>query len=428
MEPIITAALIAAVIFLLILSGFFSASETAYTGLSRTRLKSMDPDGTNRGVQRALKNYEEFDRLLTTILVGNNIVNIASSTICTALLCDYLGATWGTVAATILMITVLLIVGEITPKTLAKRNPEKMAIFLSRAIAYTMRVLKYITTVFMKVTRSVTYVAGAEEESGPSITEEELSVMIDEIQQEGTLEKNESELIKSAMEFDDITVGEICTPRVDVVSVSITTDIESLKALFISTEFSRIPVYEGSVDRIIGAVFFKDFFMKYSSKKQFRVTDMIRPVKFVPKDASLDRVMRELQKSKIHMAIVLDEFGGTYGIVTMEDILEELVGEIWDESDDVKRAFVRESDTQYMVLGDANIAEVMTDLGLNFDPENYTSGTVGGYIAYKLEKVPVVGDSVDCGDAIITVRSVRSRRVKETTFTIKPQMPEEAEN
>lgn len=423
MDTLVLLLLVAAVIVLLILSGFFSASETSYTGLNRTRLKSMDPDVTDKRIQRTLQNYDQFDRLLTTILVGNNMVNIASSTICTMIMVNYLGDTWGTVAATILMITVLLVVGEITPKTVAKRNPEKMAIRLSGAIALSMRILKYITSVFMKVTQGVNHVAGTETES-PSITEDELSLMIDEIQQEGTLEKNESELIKSALEFDDTKVGEICTPRVDIVSVSITTDLESLKSLFISTEFSRIPVYEGSVDRIIGTIFFKDFFMKYASKKKFRVTDLIRPVKFVPKDASLDSVMNELQKSKLHMAIVLDEFGGTFGVVTMEDILEELVGEIWDESDDVKRAFVRESDTQYMVLGDANISEVMTDLGLNFDPEDYTSGTVGGYLAYKLEKVPVVGDTVDAGDVIITVRSVRSRRVRETTFSIKPRPPE----
>ncbi|MBO4502820.1 MAG: HlyC/CorC family transporter [Candidatus Methanomethylophilus sp.] len=423
MDTLVLIILVAAVAVLLILSGFFSASETSYTGLNRTRLKSMDPDGTDKRVQRTLQNYEQFDRLLTTILVGNNMVNIASSTICTLIMVSYLGDTWGTVAATVLMITLLLIIGEISPKTMAKRNPEKMAIRLSGAIAFSMKLLKYITSVFMKVTKSVNYVAGAEEES-PTITEDELSLMIDEIQQEGTLEKNESELIKSALEFDDTKVGEICTPRVDIVSVSITADIESLKSLFISTEFSRIPVYEGSVDRIIGTIFFKDFFMKYSSKKKFRVTDLIRPVKFVPKDAGLDSVMNELQKSKLHMAIVLDEFGGTFGIVTMEDILEELVGEIWDESDDVKRAFVRESETQYMVLGDADIFEVMTDLGLNFDPEEYKSGTVGGYLAYKLEKVPNVGDSVDAGDVLITVRSVRSRRVRETTFTIKPRPPE----
>ncbi len=426
MTPLVTGVLVAIVIVLLILSAFFSGSETSYTGLNRARLKSMDPDGNDRRIRRTLDNYDQFDRLLTTILVGNNIVNIASSTICTTLLCDSLGETWGTVAATLLMITVLLIVGEITPKTIAKRNPERTAIFLSGAVSFSMKALKYITTVFMKVTQGVSHVAGGDEEP-EGITEKELSAMIDEIQQEGTLEKNESELIKSAMEFDDTRVGEICVPRVDIISVNITDNLESVKAKFIETELSRIPVYEGSIDRIIGAVFFKDFFTKYTTSKNFSLADVIRPVKFEPKDATLDSVMNDLQKSKLHMAIVLDEYGGTYGLVTMEDILEELVGEIWDESDEVKRAFVRESDTQYMVYGDADIFDVTTMMGLNFDPEDYTSGTVGGYLSYRLEKVPTVGDTVECPDFTITVRSVRSRRVKETTFTLHPQVDGETQ-
>ncbi|MCQ2079989.1 MAG: hemolysin family protein [archaeon] len=412
--------LIVAVIFLLVLSAFFSASETSYTGLSRARLKSMDPDGESRKVQRALANCSDFDRLLTTILVGNNIVNIASSTICTALLSDALGDTWGVITATILMITVLLIAGEITPKTIAKRNPERAAIFLATPIHWFATILSPITWIFLKITKGVTHVAHVDDEA-PSITEDELSVMIDEIQEEGTLEKSESELILSSMEFVDIRISEICVPRVDMVAVSITADLETVKSLFISTEFSRIPVYEGTVDRIIGAVFFKDFFMKYSTRKNFRIADLIRPVRFVPRDESLDDVMNELQKSKLHMAIVLDEYGGTFGLVTMEDILEELVGEIWDESDDVKRAFVRESENVYVVLGDANISDVMNDLGLMFDPEECTSPIVAGYIGYKLGRMPVVGDRVECRDVTIIVRSIRSRRVRETTFVIHRQ-------
>lgn len=418
MEPTVTLILSILIILLLALSAFFSGSETAYTSTSLVRLKSMDPDGKNRKVQRAISNCEQFDRLLTTLLVGNNIVNIASSTICTLLMTEWLGETWGTVGATLLMITVLLVVGEITPKTIAKRNPEKMAVALSGAVYTCMRLLKYITSVFLRVTQGVSRVTGSEEGQQP-ITEGELSVMIDEIQQEGTLEKDESELIKSAMEFDDTSVSEICTPRVDMVTASITADAESLKNLFMTTEFSRIPVYEGNVDKIVGTVFFKDFFMRYSTKGNVRIADILRPVKFVPKEASIDRVLRELQKAKLHVAIVLDEYGGTYGLVTMEDILEELVGDIWDESDTVKQPYVKESEGQYMVLGDANIHEVTEDLGIRFDAGDYDSVSVGGYIAYRLEKVPSVGDRVDCPHMSLIVRSMRSRRVKEVTLLVR---------
>lgn len=418
METTLTIALVILVVILLAFSAFFSGSETAYTGSSLVRLKSMDPDCKNRKVQRAIANYEQFDRLLTTLLVGNNIVNIASSTICTLLMTEWLGSTWGTVGATVLMITVLLIAGEITPKTLAKRNPEKYAVSFSGAIHLCMRALRFITSFFFHITRGIAKVAGASEDQQP-ITEGELSVMIDEIQQEGTLEKDESELIKSAMEFDDTIVSEICIPRVDVIAVSNVTDPEKLKDLFIKTEFSRIPVYEGDIDRIVGTVFFKDFFMKYSVDPHVNVADIIRPVKFVPKEASIDRVMRELQKAKLHMAVVLDEYGGTYGLVTMEDILEELVGDIWDESDVVKQTYVKESDDQYMVLGDANIFDITDTLGIRFDPGDYDSVTVGGYIGYRLEKVPSVGDRVDCPHMSLIVRSIRSRRVKEVTLLIR---------
>ena len=425
MDTIELIALLAVMAVLLALSAFFSASETAYTGMSRTRLKSMDPDGTDKRIQRALKNADDFDRLLTTILVGNNIVNIASSTICTFLMCELLmNDFWGTVAATVLMITLLLILGEITPKTWAKKNPERVAIGMSGPVSVAIRILKHITSLFLKVTHGVTKVTGAEE-SDPAITEEELGIMIDEIQQEGTLEKRESELAKAALEFDDIRVGEICVPRVDMVTVSLTADAETLKNLFVVTEFSRIPVYEGTVDRIIGAVFFKDFFMKYTAKKTVRIADILRPVRFVPQEMSISSVMSDLQKSKLHMAVVLDDYGGTAGLVTMEDLLEELVGEIWDESDIVKHIYTRESENTFRVLGDANIEQVTEELGLPFDREECDSPTTGGYIAYRLSKLPQVGDRVDCGAFELIVRSMRSRRVKEVSLIVKGAEKEE---
>ncbi|MCQ2078743.1 MAG: hemolysin family protein [archaeon] len=427
--------LIALMVVLLALSAFFSASETSYTGMSKPRLRAMEAEESDRRISRTLANAEDFDRLLTTILVGNNIVNIASSTICTYLMCSIMmailndadqGDLWGTVAATLLMITLLLIIGEIAPKTIAKKNPEMMAIRMSGAISIAIRVLSPITAVFLKVNQGVTRVTGAEE-SDQTITEEELGLMIDEIQQEGTLEKSESELVKSALEFDDTQVGEICVPRVDMTTVSIISNVEDLKNLFIETEFSRIPVYEGSVDRIIGAVFFKDFFMKYNTKKNLRIADILRPVKFVPKEASIDMVMNELQKSKLHMAIVLDDYGGTFGLVTMEDLLEELVGEIWDESDDVKQICTRESDDSYTVLGDANLEEIMNKLGLDFDTEDYDSYTVSGYINYRLGRMPIIGDVVECDGVEMIVKSIRSRRIKEVSFILRSGQEDEEE-
>lgn len=415
-----TIALTALIIALLALSAFFSATETAYTSVNRTRLKSMANDG-NKKARRVLSNSDNFDRLLTTVLIGNNIVNIASSTLVTSILTAYYGAEMGVILATALMITVLLIVGEITPKTLAKRHPEKVAMMFSSAVRAVMVVLSPLTWVFVRLTHVVTRsVDNGKKE--PTMTEEELTVMIDEIQQEGTIEKSEGELIKSAIEFDDIRVSEICVPRVDVVAVDVDTDIEKMKDVFISSEFSRVPVYEGSIDHIIGAVFIKDFFMKYTNGGEFRITDILRALKFVPETASIATVMNDLQKAKLHMAVVLDDFGGTVGIVTMEDILEELVGEIWDESDIIKYPITKEQDGTYTVLGDAHIYDVMEKIGRVFNDGDYDSSTVGGYIYYRLEKIPRVGDEVVYKDVRMIVKSIRNRRIKEVTFAIDPSL------
>ncbi len=425
MDTAYTIVLTAFIIALFILSAFFSATETAYTSVNKTRIRNMANDG-NRKAQRVLSNCENYERLLTTVLVGNNIVNIASSTLVTAILTSLYGAEKGTVIATILMITVLLVFGEITPKTLAKRHPERVSMAFSGAIRAVMIVLAPVVWIFMKVTSAVTRAAGDDGTAKePSMTEEELSVMIDEIQQEGTIEKSEGDLIKSAIEFDDIRVSEICVPRVDVIAVDVNTDVETMRKVFAESEFSRVPVYEGTIDHIIGAVFIKDFFMKYTSGKRFAVTDIIRPVKFVPETASIATVMSDLQKAKLHMAVALDDFGGTMGIVTMEDILEELVGEIWDESDIVNYPITKEADGTYTVLADANIYDVMGKIGRSFEDGDYDSSTVGGYICYRLERIPKVGDEVVYEDVRMAVKSVRSRRIREVTFAVDPSLIQE---
>ncbi len=410
---------IALIIIFLAISSFFSASETAYTGLSQVRLRALDPDGKDRRAQRAIANYEDFDKLLTTILVGNNIVNTASSAVCTALLIS-LWPEWGTLAATLLMITVLLIVGEITPKTIAKRNEEKFACRVAFPIHYSMVLLSPISKVFMGATKGITkaiYRNGEDQEVPP--TDLETTAMIDEILDEGSMEEDENELIRSAMQFDDKNVCDICVPRVDIVSVSNDASIEEIKSLFVSTEFSRIPVYEGSIDRIIGYVSMKDFFLRDTSDEESYVKQ-IHPLRFFPMTTSLDDVFRELQKSQMQMAVVLDDYGGTYGMVTMEDLLEELVGEIYDESDEVERPIRPEEDGTFTVSGDANIFEVMESLGQEFECREFGSVSVGGYISYRLGRIPRVGDEIRDGNVTITVKVFRSRRVREAGFRIDP--------
>ena len=411
-----------ALLLLIVLSAFFSASETAYTSVSRIRLKNLVNDG-NRKAEKALKLSEEYEKLLTTILVGNNLVNILASSICTWLFAAFFGD-WSVIAATLFMLLILLTFGEITPKTLAKRNPEKVAMFFARPLSVFMIAFSPISLCFRALSGSLTY---EDEDEQPTLTEEELSVMVDEIEGEGVLEKSESELIKSAIEFDDKQVSEILTPRVDVVAVDKTATMDDLKSILLTSGFSRIPVYDGTIDRIIGVVYAKDFYSRYFEHANMKMEDLMRPVKFIPETTTVARALTEIQKSMVQMIIVVDSYGGTVGIVSMEDILEELVGEIWDESDEVQYSIVRESDGSYAVLGEANIFDMMEEIGVEFDTGGYDDHTVGGYMQYRLNRIPVKGDRVENDEVKMIVRSVRNRRVKMVQVTVKREPSQKEE-
>ena len=416
MEETLVIAASVALFFLIVLSAFFSASETAYTSVSKIRLKNLVNDG-NKKAEKALKLSEQYDKLLTTILVGNNLVNILASSICTWLFASFFGD-WSVIAATLFMLVVLLTFGEITPKTLAKRNAEKVAMLLAGPLSFVMAVLTPISICFRALSGSLN---SEDEDEQPTLTEEELSVMIDEIEGGGVLEKSESELIKSAMEFDDKQISEILTPRVDIVAVDKTATMEDMKNVLLSSGFSRIPVYDGTIDRIIGVVYAKDFYSRYFEGAKIKMEDLMRPVKFIPETATVARTLTEIQKSMVQMIVVLDSYGGTVGIVSLEDILEELVGEIWDESDEVQYSIVRESDGSYAVLGEANIFDMMEEIGVEFDTGDYEDHTVGGYIQYKLNRVPVKGDRVENDEVKMIVRTVRNRRVKMVQVTVKKE-------
>ncbi len=401
---------------LIVLSAFFSGSETAYTSLSKIRLKNLVNDG-NKKAERALKLSEQYEKLLTTILVGNNLVNILASSICTWMFAFFFGD-WSVLAATLFMLLILLTFGEITPKTLAKRHPEKVAMMFARPLNVVIILFSPISIAFRALSGSLN---SEDAEEQPTLTEEELSVMIDEIEGEGVLEKSESELIKSAMEFDDKQVSEILTPRVDIVAIERNATMEDLKNVLLSSGFSRIPVYDGTIDRIIGVIYAKDFYSRYFEHANTRMEDLMRPVKFIPETTTVARTLTEIQKSMVQMIVVVDSYGGTVGIVSLEDILEELVGEIWDESDEVQYSIVRESDGTYAVLGEANIFDMMEEIGLEFDTGGYEDHTVGGYIQYKLNRIPVKGDRVENDAVKMIVRSVRNRRVKMVQVTLKKE-------
>ena len=263
-------------------------------------------------------------------------------------------------------------------------------------------------------------------EDSPTLTEEELVVMIDEIEGEGTLEKSESDLIKSAIEFDDKQISEILTPRVDVVGIERNATMEQLKDLFITSGFSRIPIFDGTIDRIVGVVYAKDFYQRYFENRNTKIEDLMRPVKFLPETATVAKALTEIQKSMVQMLIVIDAYGGTVGIVSLEDVLEELVGEIWDESDEVQHFVIRESDGSYAVLGDADINDMMTEIGAEFDIGDYDGHTVSGYLQYKLNRIPVKGDRIENDAVKMMVSSVRNRRVRMVHVTVKAPVQTES--
>ena len=400
-----------ALVLLVILSATFSATETAYTGANKIKLKKAAEDG-NKKARKALRLLENYDRLLTTILVGNNLVNILASSLCTFIFTQKFGSI-GVAYATAFMLIVILAVGEITPKSLAKANAERFAIRMSGPLSIIIKIFLPITWIFERFTGSVAKHTPSDSENSPTLTEEELRIMVDEIEEEGEIETAESDLIKSAMEFDDKSVSEILTPRVDIVAVDKTTTMDELKEVFLHSGYSRIPVYNETIDTIVGVVYSKDFYTKYfQAEKDQRIGDLIRRVRFIPESTTVAKALSEIQRSSVQMLVVIDDYGGTVGIVALEDVLEELVGEIWDESDKVELDIVRDTDGGYTVLGDANINDLMEVLERKFDLEEYDGSTVGGFIQYKLQKMPITGDKLVVEGITMIVTSVRNRRVK----------------
>ena len=394
--------LILSLIALVALSAFFSASETAYTSLNRARLKSMAASG-NRRAEKALKLAEDYDRLLSGILVGNNIVNILSASLATVLFVRAIGGA-GVTVSTAVMTVVVLMFGEIAPKTIAKDRPEQLALAFYPALNAILKLLTpviFLTTCWQKL---VYRVFKPSDERG--ITEEELITIVEEAENEGEIDQHESELIRSAIEFGDLTVEDILTPRVDVVAVDVDCDADGIARTFEESGRSRLPVYEDTIDTIVGILHEKDFY-RLRDKKSVREM-MTAPLCVVP-GTQLGVLLKLLQKTKNHMAVVVDEYGGVVGIVTMEDILEELVGEIWDEHDEVVEDIVQVSDGRWRVSGGASLEDLREIVPVD---EDYDSVTVNGWVLEVLGRFPNPGDAFDYEGFKVTVEKVAQRRVE----------------
>lgn len=355
--------LIYAVIIVVLIgcSAFFSMSETAFTSANQIRLKKMANDGDVRA-EKTLKIINNYDRFLTTILIGNNLVNIGATSLATLVFSILLGSETGALASTVIMTLAVLTFGEITPKSIAKRQPEKVCMKICSIINFIQIVLTPLSWLFTKLTAFIN--RNGDEEN--VLTEDELEVMIDEIGNDGIIEKSECDLIKSALRFDDIQVSEVYVPRMDIIGVDVNDPVENLGQIITSSGFSRIPVYDGSIDNIIGVAYAKEFFTNSLLDVKFSIRDITKPIKYVPETMSIATILNDFQKSKVHMAVVLDSYGGTMGIITLEDLLEELVGDIWDESDEVLQDVVNIDDGRYNVKGVANLFDAAATMETTF--------------------------------------------------------------
>ena len=415
MDNVQTAVVIAVLVFL---SAFFSAAETAFTGANKIRLKYMQENGS-KGAGCALKVIEKYDKCLTTILVGNNIVNIATSSLAT-LLCVRLFGDQGPVIATAATTVIVLIFGEITPKTIAKGNAEVMSIFFSRILLALMYILTPISAVFLLIQRAATRLFNKKSEV--SVTEQELMHIIDEIEDEGVLEQQESELVRNALEFDETTVEEIMQPRVNIVGVDLHDSNEKIMELFKTEAYTRLPVYEKSLDHIVGVISYRDFTQKMMSDPHFSLSAIISDIMYIPSLMHISEVLKKMQKEKEHIAVVVDQYGGTAGIVTMEDLLEELVGEIWDENDEVSTPVRFLSDNTFIVSGEVS----KVDFNRYFESRdmdyeiNGDFNTVGGWALELFGRIPSQGDKLETDEFVITVQNLNERRIGNLKFVIKP--------
>lgn len=398
------------IIVAMIFSALFSSCETAFSSVNKIRLKNYAAQGDKRA-EKALKIANSFEDALTTVLVGNNIVNITMASVSTVLFTTLFGS--GAVGISTAVTTVLvLIFGEILPKSYAKENAERLSLFFAGPLSFLIILFKPIIFIFNKLA-SILKNGKVE----PSVTEDELKYIIEEIEEQGVLEEQEGDLVRSALDFDEITVNEILIPRVKVIGVEKNSSIDEIKSLFIDEMYSRLPVYDKSLDNIIGMITNKRFF-KMLAQGGNDITEIIQDVAHFSDLKLISEALRDMQRSKTHLAVVLDQYGGTKGIVTLEDIIEELVGEIYDENDEVIPSIVKISENEYEVSGDLSISDMLDQLGLDEDMIESTYTSVGGWVTELLEHIPEQNETAEYGAFKITVLQVKEQSVEKIRLII----------
>ncbi|WP_432409286.1 hemolysin family protein [Wukongibacter sp. M2B1] len=406
-------------VILLCLSGLFSSAETSLSSLNIIKIKQLK----NKGVKKAEildRLLDKSSKILATILIGNNIVNIAATAIATELTLSIVSGEKATLLVTVTMTILILVFGEITPKTYSSYNPEKVAMKLGRPLEVLSMIFNPILFVLNKITQILIRSLGGNITSDRNtVSEEEIKTLVDVGEEVGIIEKQEREMIESIFEIGDIKVTEVMVPRIDTVYLEEDTSIENAIKKVIEYGYSRIPIINESIDNIIGVVYAKDLLACYlrSGKEDLKINDFIRPAYYVPQSKKAIDLLTEMQLEKVHMAIVLDEYGGTLGLVTIEDILEEIVGDILDEYDDEKNLIEYTDENIVIVNSKISIEETNEILGENIPLDDYES--LGGFVFNLLGRIPRVGDVIEYNNIIFKVLEVQNRRVKKIELSKK---------
>ncbi len=408
----------------MLLSAYFSATETAFLSFSKTRMKTYAEYDGNKKAKLVLKLYDRYDKLISTILIGNNIVNILMSSLATLLFIEWLGnPNIGSTVSTIVITLLVLAFGEIVPKSIAKNSPEKFALFSAPIIRVMMALFTPLSALFVLLQKATAKkVSDDEEEEGMS--QEELLMFVEEVEEEGAIEESEVDLLRSAIEFTERRAEDILTHRRHIEAVDITATKEEIADKFEETKYSRLLVYNETIDNVVGVIHQKGFYDAQGITK-IPMHELMGSVVFVQRSEKISDVLKQLQQGKTHIAVVIDEYGGTFGMITMEDILEELVGEIWDEHDEVIEHFTVNEDGTVRVDASINMDEFCRYFDIRIDTE---CALVSAYVQEVLDKLPEIGDTFDVAHLTITVSELDLHHMTMVDVTIHEREDEEEDD
>ncbi|WP_026672265.1 hemolysin family protein [Alkalihalobacterium bogoriense] len=413
----ISIGLVVVLLLLLCLSAFFSSMETAFSSANKIRLKNY-ADEDKKGARKAYDIIKNFDHALSTILIGNNLVNIAAATISAKIAADLFGGSTGLVISTILMTVLVLIFGEVLPKSFAKEHAEAFALRISGCLLLLMAIFQPLTWLLVKLKTTLASFIKTKQ-SYPSITEEELKEMINISEEEGVIGNDERELVQNSLDFNDITVAEILTPRTQMVAIELTMSLDEISSILLEERFSRVPVYDGTIDNIVGILSERDFLRSLVQKKQPTIEALLRKPLYVYETMGIAQLLPQLQKNRVHMAIVIDEFGGTSGLITLEDILEELVGEIWDEHDEKVREMVQIDENVFEFNGDFPLDEFERVMGFSLPTRHYQ--TLGGWVIEEFQRIPEENEEIEYKHVHIVITEAEERRIKKIKVIVKEE-------